>query len=84
MIAHELRAQRPGRDVPEIGAGSGSVPRQLLSNDPELVWVAIDIDPHMTRAAATRLRRFANASVKTADATAMPFPMIPSIPSSAA
>jgi hypothetical protein len=48
------------------------------------VWVAIDIDPHMTRAAATRLRGFANASVKTADATAMPFPMIPSIPSSAA
>ena len=84
VIAHELRAQRPGRDVPEIGAGSGSVPRQLLSNDPELVWVAIDIDPHMTRAAATRLRGFANASVKTADATAMPFPMIPSIPSSAA
>jgi SAM-dependent methyltransferase len=36
--------------------------------------VAIDIDPHMTRAAAARLHEFPNVSVKTADATAMPFP----------
>ncbi len=74
VIARELRAQRLGRDVLEIGSGSGSVARQLLSKEPELVWVAMDIDPHMTRAAATRLRGFPNASAKTADATAMPFP----------
>jgi ubiquinone/menaquinone biosynthesis C-methylase UbiE len=73
-IARELRAQRLGRDVLEIGAGSGSVAQQLLSSNPELAWTAIDIDPHMTQAAATRLRGFASASVKTADATAMPFP----------
>jgi SAM-dependent methyltransferase len=73
-IARQLRVQRLGRDVLEIGAGSGSVARQLLSNDTELAWVAIDIDPHMTRAAAARLRGFPNASAKTADATAMPFP----------
>jgi ubiquinone/menaquinone biosynthesis C-methylase UbiE len=73
-IAQELRAQRLGRDVLEIGAGSGSVAQQLLSRDPELAFTAIDIDPHMTHAAATRLGGFANASVKTADATAMPFP----------
>jgi len=73
-IARELCAQRLGRDVLEIGAGSGSVAQRLLSDAPELAWTAIDIDPHMTQAAATRLRGFSNASVKTADATAMPFP----------
>jgi ubiquinone/menaquinone biosynthesis C-methylase UbiE len=73
-IARELCAQRLGRDVLEIGAGSGSVAQQLLSDAPELAWTAIDIDPHMTQAAATRLRGFAGASVRTADATAMPFP----------
>jgi ubiquinone/menaquinone biosynthesis C-methylase UbiE len=73
-IARELRAQRLGRDVLEIGAGSGSVAQQLLWWNPELAWVAIDVDPHMTQAAATRLRGFPNASTKTADATAMPFP----------
>ncbi len=74
LIARELRAQRLGRDILEIGAGSGSVAQQLLSRNPELAWVAIDIDPHMTQAAATRLLGFPNASAKTADATAMPFP----------
>jgi ubiquinone/menaquinone biosynthesis C-methylase UbiE len=73
-IARELRALRLGRDVLEIGAGSGSVARQVLSNEPDLAWVAIDVDPQMTRAAATRLQGFGNASVQTADATAMPFP----------
>jgi ubiquinone/menaquinone biosynthesis C-methylase UbiE len=73
-IARELCAQRLGHDVLEIGVGSGSVAQQLLSDAPELAWTAIDIDPQMTQAAATRLREFAGASVRTADATAMPFP----------
>lgn len=73
-IARELCAQRLGRDVLKIGVGSGSVAQQLLSAAPELAWTAIDIDPHMAQAAATRLAGFSNASVKTADATAMPFP----------
>jgi ubiquinone/menaquinone biosynthesis C-methylase UbiE len=72
-IARELCAQRLGRDVLEIGAGSGSVAQQLLSNAPELFWTAIDIDPHMTQTATARLRSFAGASAKTADANAMPF-----------
>ena len=46
---------------------------QLLSSNPELAWTAIDIDPHMTQATGTRLRKFPNASTKTADATALPF-----------
>jgi ubiquinone/menaquinone biosynthesis C-methylase UbiE len=74
VIARELRAQRLGRDVLEIGAGCGYVAQQLLSRNPELALTAIDIDPHMTQAAATRLLGFPNASAKTADATAMPFP----------
>jgi ubiquinone/menaquinone biosynthesis C-methylase UbiE len=73
-IAGELRAQRLGRDILEIGAGSGSVAKQLLSTNPELGWTAIDIDPLMVNAAAMRLREFPNASTKTADATALPFP----------
>jgi ubiquinone/menaquinone biosynthesis C-methylase UbiE len=73
-IARELCAQRLGHDVLEIGVGSGSVAQQLLSDAPELAWTAIDIDPQMTQAAATRLREFSGASVQTADATAMPFP----------
>jgi ubiquinone/menaquinone biosynthesis C-methylase UbiE len=73
VIAREFDARRLGRDVLEIGAGAGSVARQLLSRNPDLAWVAMDIDPLMTRAAATRLRGFPNASVRTADATAMPF-----------
>jgi ubiquinone/menaquinone biosynthesis C-methylase UbiE len=73
-IARELRAQRLGQDVLEIGVGSGSVAQRLLADTPELAWTAIDIDPQMTQAAATRLRGFARASVQTADATAMPFP----------
>jgi ubiquinone/menaquinone biosynthesis C-methylase UbiE len=73
-IARELSAQRLGRDVLEIGAGSGSIAQRLLSDGPELVWTAIDIDPHMARAAAARLADFPNATARTADATAMPFP----------
>jgi ubiquinone/menaquinone biosynthesis C-methylase UbiE len=72
-IARELRAQRLGRDILEIGSGSGSVARQVLSADPELAWVAMDLDPHMTQAAAVRLSEFPNATAKTGDATAMPF-----------
>jgi len=72
-VARELRAQRLGPDVLEIGSGSGSVARQLLSVNPELSWTAIDLDPHMTEAAATRLHEFPNASARTADATALPF-----------
>jgi ubiquinone/menaquinone biosynthesis C-methylase UbiE len=73
-IARELPVQRLGRDVLEIGAGGGSVARQVLSKSPELAWVAIDVDPRMARTAATRLQEFPNASATTADATAMPFP----------
>jgi hypothetical protein len=51
-IARELRTQRLGRDILEIGAGSGSVAKQLLSSNPELGWTAIDIDPLMVHAAA--------------------------------
>jgi ubiquinone/menaquinone biosynthesis C-methylase UbiE len=73
-VAHELSAQGLGRDVLEIGAGGGSVAQRLLSTNPKLIWTAVDIDPLMVHAAATRLREFPNASVRTADATALPFP----------
>lgn len=72
-VARALQAQRLGRDVLEIGAGSGSVARQVLSSNAELAWTAIDIDPHMTQAAATALSAFPHACAITADATAMPF-----------
>jgi ubiquinone/menaquinone biosynthesis C-methylase UbiE len=72
-IARELLAQRLGRDVLEIGAGSGAVAERLLLKNPELAITAMDIDPHMTAAAADRLLPYPNASARTADATAMPF-----------
>lgn len=72
-IARELGGQRLGGDVLEIGAGSGSVAQQLLSRNPKLALTTIDIDSHMTRAIAARLHAFPKATVKTADATAMPF-----------
>jgi ubiquinone/menaquinone biosynthesis C-methylase UbiE len=72
-IARELRAQRLGGEILEIGAGSGSVAEQLLSGNPQLCWMAIDLDPKMTEAAVTRLSEFPNAWAKTADATALPF-----------
>ncbi|HEY0227752.1 MAG TPA: class I SAM-dependent methyltransferase [Mycobacterium sp.] len=73
-IARELRALPLGTDVLEIGSGSGSVAREVLSGNHEFDWTAIDIDPHMTQATATRLREFPNASARTADATDLPFP----------
>jgi len=73
-IARQLRAQQLGNDILEIGSGSGSIAREILSRNHELAWTAIDIDPHMAQAAATRLGGFGGASVKTADASAMPFP----------
>jgi ubiquinone/menaquinone biosynthesis C-methylase UbiE len=73
-IARRFRAQQLGNDILEIGSGSGSVAREILSRNHELAWTAIDIDPHMTQAAATRLREFPNACAETADATALPFP----------
>jgi ubiquinone/menaquinone biosynthesis C-methylase UbiE len=73
-IARELHAQRLGNDVLEIGSGSGSVAQQVLSSRPELAWTAMDIDPHMTQAAAARLAGFPKVAAITGDAAAMPFP----------
>jgi ubiquinone/menaquinone biosynthesis C-methylase UbiE len=72
-VARELCTQQLGRDVLEIGAGSGAVAERLLSANPELAMTTIDIDPRMTAAAADRLLSYPHASAKTADATAMPF-----------
>lgn len=72
-IARELRAQQLGRDILEIGAGSGAVAAQLLAVNPELAVTAMDIDPQMTAATADRLMPYPNASARIADATAMPF-----------
>jgi ubiquinone/menaquinone biosynthesis C-methylase UbiE len=72
-IARELRAQQLGREILEIGAGSGAVAERLLSADPELAITAMDIDPRMTAATADCLMPYPNASARIADATAMPF-----------
>ena len=73
-IARELAPNSWAATCWKSASASGSVAQQLLSSNPEIAWTAMDIDPHMTQAAATRLHGFPNASVKTADATAMPFP----------
>lgn len=63
-----------GRDVLEIGSGSGAIAEQLAREHPEITVTATDLDPVMVSAAADRLRNVANTSVQMGDATALPFP----------
>jgi SAM-dependent methyltransferase len=73
VITRALHSKQLGRDVLEVGSGSGAVAERLLQANPELAITATDIDPHMTAAAAKRLGRFSRASIRTADATRLPF-----------
>ncbi|MBP3086790.1 class I SAM-dependent methyltransferase [Mycolicibacterium fortuitum] len=64
---------RLGRDVLEIGSGSGDIAARLRQAHPGLAITATDFDPAMVRTAARRLAAFEDVTVCGADATDLPF-----------
>ncbi len=72
-VLGSLPVDRLGRDVLEIGSGSGDIALRLHVAHPGLAITATDIDPVMVETAARRLRPYPDVSVLGADATALPF-----------
>lgn len=72
-IVGALPTERLGRDVLEIGSGSGAIAAELSRVHPGLAITATDLDPVMVDTATRRLRGFPNITVMTADATQLPF-----------
>ncbi|MBP2452880.1 class I SAM-dependent methyltransferase [Mycolicibacterium lutetiense] len=68
-----IPVDRLGRDVLEIGSGSGDIAARLRQANPELAITATDFDPAMVRTAARRLQSFGDVTVRGADATDLPF-----------
>ena len=61
-------------DVLEIGCGSGAMAAEMLHRFPSIRLTATDYDEAMVEAARVRLAAFGDrASVRRADATALPF-----------
>jgi ubiquinone/menaquinone biosynthesis C-methylase UbiE len=73
-VVRSLAAETLGRDVLEIGSGSGAIAEQLAREHPGITMTATDLDPIMVSAATNRLRGTPNTTVRTADATSLPFP----------
>lgn len=72
-VVGTLQVDRLGRDVLEIGSGSGAVAAALQQALPGAAVTASDVDPVMVDAAGRRLQRFPQARAVPADATALPF-----------
>jgi ubiquinone/menaquinone biosynthesis C-methylase UbiE len=72
-IVGALQVDRLGRDVLEIGSGSGAVAAALQQALPGAAVTASDLDPVMVEAAGRRLQPFPAARAVPADATALPF-----------
>lgn len=75
VLPWALQGITPEGDVLEIGAGSGAMAEELLTSFPTVTATATDFDDEMVDSIATRLEPFAGrATVRHADATALPFP----------
>jgi ubiquinone/menaquinone biosynthesis C-methylase UbiE len=72
VLPWSLQGYEPSGDVIEIGAGSGAMAAELLAHHSHVTLTVTDVDPAMVDAAAARLG--ARATVRQADATALPFP----------
>ncbi|AWT53737.1 class I SAM-dependent methyltransferase [Mycolicibacterium smegmatis] len=72
-VVSSLPVRRLGRDVLEIGSGSGDVAARLCEARPDLAITATDFDPVMVQAAKRRLQQFGDVTVRVADATNLPF-----------
>lgn len=69
------RAEPLGREVLEIGGGSGAMAQELLGRDPGIRLTLADIDPAMADAARRRLAPFGDrARVTVGDGTRLDFP----------
>jgi len=63
-----------GRDVLEIGGGSGAMAQELLDHHPDIQLTLADIDPEMAAAARRRLAPFGDrARVTVGDGTRLAF-----------
>jgi ubiquinone/menaquinone biosynthesis C-methylase UbiE len=68
-------ASRPATRVLETAAGTGIVTRQLRDAFPAHVQLtATDLNPPMIEVARTKFRSSENVDLRSADATALPFP----------
>jgi ubiquinone/menaquinone biosynthesis C-methylase UbiE len=72
-VIRSLPADQLGHDVLEIGSGSGAIAEALSLDRPDVSVTATDLDPTMVDASSARLKSYPNATVLTADATALPF-----------
>ena len=72
-VVGTLQVDRLGRDVLEIGSGSGAVAAALQQALPGAAVTASDLDPVMVAAADRRLGPYPAARAVPADATALPF-----------
>ncbi|WP_235623941.1 class I SAM-dependent methyltransferase [Mycolicibacterium goodii] len=68
-VVSSLPVHRLGRDVLEIGSGSGDVAARLRQARPVLNLTATDFDPVMVQTATKRLQQFPDVTVRVADAT---------------
>jgi ubiquinone/menaquinone biosynthesis C-methylase UbiE len=64
--------RRLGEDVLEVGPGPGLVTDELRRQVPRLT--AVEVDPQLAQALATRLKAQTNVDVVHADGAALPFP----------
>ncbi len=68
-----LPTDRLGEQLLEIGSGSGAIAEGLSAARPSLSITATDLDPVMVDAATQRLRDNPHVTVRSADATRLPF-----------
>jgi ubiquinone/menaquinone biosynthesis C-methylase UbiE len=74
LLPWALRGARPDGEVLEIGAGSGAMAAALLDRYPAIRLTATDVDGDMVVKTRQRLSSYGErASVRQADATALPF-----------
>lgn len=74
VLPWALQGFEPHGDVLEIGAGSGAMAAAVLERSPSVNMTVTDFDPLMVDAASARLASFGTrATVRQADATALPF-----------
>ena len=74
VLPWAVQGEAVGPEVLEIGSGAGAMAEQLLDRRADVRLTATDVDEAMVADAERRLARFGErATVRRADATALPF-----------